>query len=165
MQEFNVGVNAPQFIADFLVSHIKPTLEPFTQKLGSLELRGRIYRLFPSNEIPDLLEFAKRSQLSVIESLNAELPSWFDLEKYVSKLQDHLNAYLNNHTELQSAVQKIGEKTELDDIESVKAFRNAINLLGDRIPEWYNSYENYNANLLLISDIPVDYFLISKDAE
>lgn len=164
MQEFSVGVNSPQFIADFLVSHIKPTLEPFTKKLGDLNIAGRLYRLFPSNERLDLLDYAKQSQLSVIESLNNELPSWFDSGAYLSRLQACLETYMNSHNELRSAVNDVS-KVELDDVESVKVFRNAISLLGDRMPEWYRSFENYNANLILISDIPVDYFLITKSAE
>ncbi|MDG6997303.1 MAG: hypothetical protein JRN52_15410 [Nitrososphaerota archaeon] len=112
------------------------------------------------------MSFAKQSQLQVINTLGVELPDWFDKDDYVLRTQKRLEAFLSEEGDLSSALQEI-EKQQLifEDTNSVKLFRDAITLLGDKMKTWYRAYENYSAKLLLESDISVDYFLLTKDAE
>lgn len=161
----NVGLNSPQFIADFLVTHIKPSFEIVKQKVGNLTLQARIVHLFPENEIPDLLTYTKNTQLMIIDGLKVSLPSWFDSNEYISKLQKQLKFFLDQNKDLSVVVDELQTQPDFDNPNSSKIFRDAIILLGDKMNDWYTRYESYCANLLLSSDIPVDYFLLSKNAE
>ncbi len=161
----NVGIYSPQFIADFLVSHIKPSVELVTKKFGNLTVQSRVTRLFPSNDIPDLLSYTRNNQIAIIDSMKNSLPSWFNSDSYISKLQGQLKYFLEENKELSSIVDELQDQPDFKDLGASKVFRDAIILLGDKMNDWYKQYENHCANLLLISDIPVDYFLISKNAE
>jgi hypothetical protein len=162
----NAGINSPQFITDFLVTHINPSIEVVTKRIGNLRLRQRVIQLFPPNEKPDLLEYTKKTQLSIIETFSQSLPEWFSKDQYISRIQGALREYLDSNKELSSTLEQLeSKKPEFDKPASVKVFRDTIILLGGRMSEWYSQYENYSAELLLISDLPGDYFLLSKDAE
>ena len=159
-------VSSPQFIADYLVTHLKPDIKNLTKKIGSVRFRARVMELFPEeNLVPDLLSFTRNAQLKVVNSITTPLPSWFDKEEYLSILEQKVRTYLQHNNDLSDAVKKVEDKEFITNPESAKVFRDAIIILGHRMREWYESYETYSAKLLLLSDISVDYFLLSKDAE
>src|SRR5487761_1777690 len=141
----NVGLNSPQFIADFLVTHIKPSFEIVKQKVGNLTLQARIVHLFPENEIPDLLTYTKNTQLMIIDGLKVSLPSWFDSNEYISKLQKQLKFFLDQNKDLSVVVDELQTQPDFDNPNSSKIFRDAIILLGDKMNDWYTRYESYCA--------------------
>ncbi|MGA2875577.1 MAG: hypothetical protein ABSE82_08570 [Nitrososphaerales archaeon] len=159
-------VSSPQFIADYLVTHLKPDIKHFTEKIGNVHFRTRMMELFPEDKlVPDLFSFTRNAQLKVVNSITAPLPSWFNKEEYLSNLERKVRAYLQDNTDLSDAVKQVHDQEFITNPESAKIFRDAIIILGHRMRQWYKSYETYSAKLLLLSDIPVDYFLLSKDAE
>lgn len=159
-------VSSPQFIADFLVTHLKPDIKSFSQRIGNVQFRTRIMDLFSEKEQDiDLFTFTRDAQLKVVNSITSPLPEWFDKEEYLSILDRKVRTYLENDDDLSNAVKQVENKASISDPESAKVFRDAIIILGNRMREWYKSYEAYSAKLLLVSDISVDYFLLSKDAE
>lgn len=159
-------VSSPQFIADYLVTHLKPDIKTFAKKIGNMHLRARVIELFPEEQlVPDLFSFTRNAQLKVVDSITTPLPNWFEKEEYLSLLEKKVRAYLDDNNDLSDAVKQVEKKETISDPESAKIFRDAIIILGNRMREWYKSYETYSSKLLLLSDISVDYFLLSKDSE
>jgi len=166
MLGIDLRVNSPQLFADFLVTHLKPDIKYLSKKVGTLRFRSQVIELFPDEETPDIFEFTRNAQLKVVNSINTPLPSWFDKEEYLSKLEQKVRVYLEENSDVSDAIKQVEDRRIITDAESAKVFRDAIIILGNRMSEWYKlSYEKYSAKLLLISDISVDYFLLSKDAE
>lgn len=163
MLDFDPNINSARFIADFLVTHMRPNIEQMKTKIKGI-VATRM-RLFPPDEVPDLLSFTKKSQLAIIDSLPA-LPSWFDKNCYIDITQRKIQEYLGNNKELSKAVKEIeNHQPDFEDAEAIKLFRNAVVLLGDKMQSWFNGFETYSAKLMIDSDIPVDYFLVSKESQ
>ena len=165
MLDVSVGVNPPQFLADFLITHIKPSIETIRRKIGNGYLQSRILHLFPPNEIPDFVTFAKQNQLTIIHNMKGNLPSWFNEDQYIARLQTQLESFLERNKDVYNTVEELRAQPDFSNPDDAKIFRDAIVLLGDKMGKWYLAYEQFCADLFLVSDIPVDYFLVSKDAE